>query len=418
MTTTTQLDSFASGIFQQGIPMLGLVVWEAVPDLRISPADLDVIARKHGIDNPPQLGHPADAFRRATTQQSIRDGSNRFLVRPVTDDATTIVRHIIWERLDATGKALTHTHVGTMTFDKATRGMSTGMEHNALGGTGPTVAKMLTDAEALFNEYRQSLTGGEVKRAVDRYLNQLSRVTVHPNGGVYFIPAPHAEKVRQMREFVLALAPYTVDKASPCVFAVVPVPRLPEQVEQVAAGFRATITTEIEQAIGDTAEMLARTKKPSAEWIAERMGRTLEMIAKANEYKQMLGIDISTHEGRLTMLQAQVDELVRKAEGEDDLVVRVKNEIPGVVIQKSGSGEVTYCKPGRYGPTLATIRTLARGGWKIELKSVKRLDHDLLARPEVTRDGSAATVQTTDADVVMLFLKPVLEVKRVTIGSR
>lgn len=318
--TVHHFDSHADSVRNSGAAILGTLAWFAVPDLRVSHADLTNLAKVHGLSNPPKLGSAADAFRRATNSQTRRgeNRTTRYLVRPVKNSGEELVRQIVVERVNASEELLTHETLADLRFDEKSEVMTVGTMDSE-SGTPEEYAeaeKMMTEAKALFREYKNSFTGDAVRRYVSRLLDEMCRVTVHPHGHVYFVPRSSAGDVEATRLFVRSLAPYTVNREETPTFWTVPVPDLTEQREMVQNGFRSTMLSDLAQVSGDLREMLAGTQTWTGRKAASKVELIAELREKAARYKSMLGIHVGEVDSMIDILNGQALELVERAEAE------------------------------------------------------------------------------------------------------
>lgn len=399
------LDRHAQQVKEANARVLGYVVWHAMADLRITPAQLQAVAARHGIGKTPDLGDPSDAFRRATSPCQKRGESRkiRYLMRPVGQDDKTIVRHIVAERVDSAGKKLGHAAVAELVFDRATKTMRTGRINVGELHT-PTEAKEVGDlmrkAEELFSEYRGSLTGDEMTRFVMRQLKAMSYVTVHPHGHVYFVPGNAGPNVERLRGFVRDLRPYAKDDST---FNVVPVPDVTEQRQMVMEGFVSSVQKDLAEVSGAVAELLGSGSKPNEATVNNRVGEIALIREKAKRYTDLLGTQVAEVEEALKILETQTGDLLDRASkpDEDAVIARVKLW-PGVEVNaKDRTAHLT-----RRGYR-AVVR-FNRRGWTVISQTT--IDPDLSARAEVSARAKAGgwSATTAEADVAELFLKAAL----------
>lgn len=382
------------------VSVLGFVCWYSVCHLRVSESNLSSHAAACGLKSYPKLGHPSDAFRRATSESQSRDGDVRLLVRPVADDKVTIERHVILERLDRAGRSLGHTKVASLVFDKAAMTMRTRVVPGAAGSVADEtrVIALCDEARQRFDEYRTSLTGPEISRFVMRELDAMSNVTVHPNGGVYFVPVSHRDRLNNVRDFVRGLTPFAATHGDKATFAVLPVPDLDDQRKTIEAGFADTMTAEINAVVADVADLLSRPSKPSDDAASAQLHRLAAAQRKAAEYQSLLNIAAGDIVNSLAMLDTQVQALVDRASKPDDDQFFAAAIADGFDVRtKNRTAEIKY----RSRP-IATASTSDRG-WALRIKPgcKGRIPRDLRLRPEY----GESSIKSADPQVLMLFLR-------------
>lgn len=394
--------------FKAAANTLGVVTWYAIPDCRITPAQLAALAATAGIHgNTPDLGAAADAFRRATSKRQIRseDKTYRYLVRPVVDDSNEIVRHIVLEHVDKAGKTLSHHTIGSLTFDKARKVILTSM---ANAGPHTKIAQdMIDGARSDYAEYTTSLTGTELGRWLGRRLDNASRITVHPHGHVYFVPAAYGDEIARLQKFVRSLEPYKVTSAAPPTMWAVAVSDTSEDREMIAAGFKSSMLSDLGGVAGDVAELLGRPSKPETGTVQERISMIAAARLKAEEYKKLIGVHVDEIDAMLAMLAVQVDELLDRATGKkaDALIEACQREKLTVTVKDSTARVSMRYRSGR--ERHVTIRNNS-DGWTVSgsrpLATVNAAE--LKKRPEYKDNGGSRwSVKTGDPDVAMLFVR-------------
>lgn len=409
-THTQVLDRLAEQVTDGKIGLLGYVVWFGLPDVSIQPSQLATIAAGLGLTDSPEMGSRADAFRRATTPRSRRGESRttRFLMRPVCETGNTLIRQLVVERVDTGAVKLNHVPVAEVTFDKASGQMLWREFDEVKYLNAADVAEVCaTEQESLaaFKEYTTSLTGGEIQRWVMRKLANLSHVTVHPNGAVYFIPAQYGEAARKVQKLVRSLEPYVKDKATPPSFTVVPVIDDPEQRGNVKAGLTSSVASDLKSLVADLAELLNRPSKPDQATAEHRLAQVGNVMAKVRDYEKLLGESLDALRTQVEIVQLQAETLVEKAASKEDpliaLVAKVQAEI---VFSDTGK---TATVTSRLNPARHVSVRFNDDGWTVVGANKLKIE-DLGGRDEVTTHTDKWTARTPDPEVAMLFIRKAL----------
>lgn len=314
---TNELNGFAGRVGASGAAVLGVLAWYAIPDLRIDPATLKSLAQQHGLSDAPKPGNAADAFRRATTLTSRRAESSpkRYLIRPVVDTGDELVRHIVVERVDSRGETLSHDSLAELRFTKVLTRFTSRFLLPPTSGPGMPVdedleaKKIMAECDANYRAFRGNFTGPELTRFVGVQLDALSRVTVHPHGHVYFIPASYEAEVRKLESFVRALAPHIVAKETPLTFWTIPVPDVAAQREMVHYGFKSTMLTDLSKIAGQIAEMLeGKVANRTPRFVESKLREIAEAREKAKLYKKAVGVSVAEVDAMIELLNTQAGE--------------------------------------------------------------------------------------------------------------
>ncbi len=423
--TTTQFDSYSDDIYAKGVDTLGMIVWQHVRDLRITESQLTLLANKHALPETPKLGHPADAFRRATSAHQHRDEATkvRFLTRPVLDNENAIIRHVIVEAVDVGNIQLKHAHAAWMKFDKKTETMTVGLAPTGTNLPTPiqqVALDIINAAKMSFQEFTTSLTGTEMTRFSMRQLSRMSHVTVHPNGGVYFVPQSQRAALKHLQEFVRELSQYAIEPGASNTFTVVPVPKLPDQIREIESGFRSSVDRELVGVIADIATMLASSDKPGPATVKNRVDEINAIRAKASEYSKLLGVAIDDVAVKLTMLDAQIEELHERATGV------ASDKIADVILKHAAvtSGAYRTKLDGKRLHVLGGLGLILSyeqnvRGYRVSWPTAHRnVDSAMLTIPEIEKKGSVYRLSTKDGKLAQRYVEHVLDKLAGRVASR
>lgn len=292
--------------------VLGYVVWHSIADIRVSESEIASIAGIYGISDPPKLGSPSDAFRRATSASQVRDENShaRYLMRPVSDNADSVIREIVVERVDAKGKRLAHYGAVRITYTKATEqtecetiAPAWAYEHEKR-----TAANLADAAVTRYREYRESLTGKELTRFAHKQLERMSYIMLRPNGGCYFVLAKHRSQLESLMGFFAHLARYKVSQ-DPIICSAAPVPNDPMQREQVAIGAYLTVSSEIDSLIGRLADLRDNIGSVRQSTLESKAREVAELRNKAEAYARALQQESGMLDARFQILDGAIDAL-------------------------------------------------------------------------------------------------------------
>ena len=399
VSTSTLADN-AAMVAANGIPVIGNLVWFAVPDLTINESDLDSIGAAHGYatSSLPKPKNVTDAFRCATTPQQKRGESRqvRYLMRHVLDNATEIVRHVVRENVDRAGRKLSHTTIAEIKLDKAAERVWWAVKPEATANDRAVVEPMLQAAHDEFNATRGKLSGGEIHRWVMRQLNRMCHVSVHPNGGVYFVPSFADNALDRLGKFV---AEVSRRSHMPHVWVQSPVLRVESIVNQIDTSAREDITASINELSAEVAELLNKETRPARDVIDERVKRLLEMRRKADTYTKLLGTKIEDVTIKGEIIDAQLDELLQRSTGAqaDAVVTKLAAAAKSKGFRSQARGRDLIVSGRR---STLTLRSSTRG-WLFKA-STSRLLGAMTARDEF--DAHKRTFKTKERDVAELLV--------------
>jgi len=309
--TKTDFDTFADEIFANGVKTLGTLCWFSISDVRIGADAVNRMAKNSGLDSNLKRKPASDAFRVATTECLKNSGvvtshSERLIIRSVKDNASTIIKAIVVETVNAAGETLDHYVAGRIRFDREKEQIT---EHNE-GVTGShckMVHELSLQVESDYKDFRNRLTAGELRRWMMGHLKEMCYLKLLPGGGAYFVPSFNNDILRNLKEFVSDLSEATNTKHT---FGVLPVPDVSDQRELVTRSFVESFEDETKELLGDIADMLAKGEEITARAAKTRLARIRETIGRAAEYRTHLNIANADIDERLVMLEVQAVEIM------------------------------------------------------------------------------------------------------------
>lgn len=170
-----KLLSAHAGLEHEGARRLGSVFWWALSSNRISHADLEAVARRHGLDDRflPSSITPTGAFRRAW-RHAAREVPEGTLLRPIVESSKEIVIGLVDERPDEEHRDLEYRVRCRIWFDNVGASLGADAENH--------VTKRVSD---LF-EHHLGHTTRCIRSMMSRFLSE-SGVPLRSSGGVYFV---------------------------------------------------------------------------------------------------------------------------------------------------------------------------------------------------------------------------------------
>ncbi len=199
--------SNVAAVTEEGTEVIGHLTWYSVSQMLIERDELQKKLISSGLEEKwmPNPIRVHDAFRRATKEIQGRkrigkDLFQNYLTREVYSDSDTVQRNIVMETVDQQGKRLDYNSESCIiTLDKKAENIT--IFHND-----PLAEEMAKEAERRFKIYRSNYSSQNIRVMLMEILKSLGQISVRPNGGVYFIPAPYSEELDKFCYFANCLS--------------------------------------------------------------------------------------------------------------------------------------------------------------------------------------------------------------------
>lgn len=308
--------------------LLGQLFWYSFSDIQLPH---DVMVRelvKVGItDDLPEAPKDVNVFKRVVTRvkggfkkEKINSEQGLYEQVRVTDmtDEYSITKRVIVDRVNSSGKKIESLEVADLVFDKETATvvrMPTGTGHEHWKGD-----QFAADVLDQYDQWRECFDTYNTREWVRHYINNLGAIQVHPNGGTYFVPQNRAPKIDQLDQFAAAIS-------EPGIYGKIMLHPMPlidagRQREMVQNAYEA----ETVQALGEiqdkmTSILSQEGKTISAEQFADIESTWNELDDRTNEYQELLGRQLKTTRGQLTIATKQILQLRSRIKREQDELV-------------------------------------------------------------------------------------------------
>jgi hypothetical protein len=185
------LERIKSTLARDGGQHLGDVIWWTLAEARTSRSTLESIWNTTGLD----LGHlpeppTAEKAIKAAARTTALGQADR-LIRLGLEDESSIVFAIVHEERHRDG-SLTYSQEARVVLDRDSEKATT-------DSPGHDLAEGIL---ARYSELKNAHSSDDVRRAMMNVLGSCAAVTLRDHGGVYWIPAPHAETLRRLQSAV------------------------------------------------------------------------------------------------------------------------------------------------------------------------------------------------------------------------
>lgn len=268
---------------------VGDLLWWVLEDARISRSRLESVWQAAGLstDHLPEPSTPEKALKLAVRE--AQTGQHSHLIRLAKDDQDELVFAIVQERRDGAGN-LDYAQEARVTLDRnAPSQLRSDNPHHDL------VAAVISS----YDQLRNTHTPDDIRRAILKVLTSCAAVTLREHGGVYWVPTPSAQTLRQLQSAVSNIGRSRVD--------VVPIHATPEAQQALGDAARSAIEDDL-TALRAEIEGFLHTPPERASTLVRRLQTFDELRAKARLYHSVLSVQVDD-------LEASLNDLTRHVEG-------------------------------------------------------------------------------------------------------
>lgn len=271
---------------------VGDIIWWTLADARIARSLLESVWSDAGLCSAwlPEPPTPEKALRTAVREAQV--GQHQHLVRLGKEDAHELVFAVMFETRDGTGN-VSVTQEARVRLD---RHAPTQLDSDQPGH------ELVAAISSAYDRLLTTHTPDDVRRALLKTLSACAAVTLRDHGGVYWVPAPHAATLRQLKAAVSNIGASRLD--------VVPIHASPEANAALGNAARASIEDEITALRTEIDGFLAEPPR-----FASTLTRRLEIFdglrSKARLYHTVLQVQVQDLEAALAKLTLQVEGLLQ-----------------------------------------------------------------------------------------------------------
>lgn len=270
---------------------VGDLLWWVLEDARISRPRLEAVWQASGlsIDHLPEPATPEKALKLAVRE--AQTGQHHHLIRLAKEDQDELVFAIVQERRDGAGN-LDYAQEARVTLDRNAPSQlrSDNAQHD-----------LVAAIVASYDQLRNTHTPDDIRRAILKVLTSCAAVTLREHGGVYWVPAPSAQTLRQLQSAVSNIGRSRVD--------VVPIHATPEAQEALGNAARASIEDDL-TALRIEIEGFLHTPPERASTLVRRLQTFEELRSKARLYHSVLSVQVGDLESTLNDLTGHVQTLL------------------------------------------------------------------------------------------------------------
>ncbi len=269
---------------------LGDLNFWVLSDAAISRSELESKWKQTGLPHqllpePPTL---EKAFKLAAREAAVGLGDR--LIRLAVDDEATVVFAIVREEKHPDG-TLTYTQEAKVGLEMLTGNV----------GTDAPTHDLVVSIKARLAELRDTHTTDDVRRTITRALQSMSAVLVRENGGVWWVPAPHAESMRKLQ--------VAIESIGSSRFYLLPVHDSADAHRTLGDAASKSIEAELTELKNEVASFMAQPPERSST-LVRRLDAFDTLKARAQLYRDVLNIQVVDLDRTLDCLSASIETLL------------------------------------------------------------------------------------------------------------
>ena len=245
----------------------------------------------------PGTPHPADIFRRVTTdnarkkvQTAVPGIFSNYFFTEVGKDEDNIYRILVQQTVDTGGHVLSHENVWEVRFQRDT----TTIHETELVANAPGM-NIIQDVKDQFKDQQDTITPMTIRAWIRKAFIQLAATTVRPSGGVYFVAERYSPDMHALDKII-----ENIPNAS---FHALPLIDDKKQRGMLKQAFEDESVGEADSLIAEMREILTSGKKISVAKHADFVGRWKEMKGKIHTYSDILDDAMETTASRVEIIQ-------------------------------------------------------------------------------------------------------------------
>lgn len=281
-----------------------LLMW-SVRDLSIHHDTLSNVLQRNNLGkSTPKEPADSDVFRRVTNnikqkREPQSDGTYlNVLVRDVSTNPEAILRRVVVEQVDPTGKRLTYTEAYDVSLDKET----SYMEVNQLPTHQPSGVDAVMDGlVSVFHATRNHLDGNAIRTVIKRSLDANYAIPIRETGGVVFLPKPLDSvgiDLEGMASEIDGVSVHTV-----------PIPDVAKQSDMISGAATASIVRDVDELITEIAEA-KRSDSLTDRKVAKFSETHKGLKKKISKYNELLNTSLEETLTRLQVLDQSIVSVV------------------------------------------------------------------------------------------------------------
>ena len=269
---------------------LGDLVWWSLAEAQVDRTTLETRWTTAGLapEFLPEPPTPEKAFKLAAREAQV--GQPDRLVRLAKDDEESLVFAVVHEQKHDDG-TLIYNQEARVSLDHLTASVSTDeAEH-----------EVVASIKTRYDRLRDTHTADDIRRVINRTLQSFSSVLLRDNGGVWWVPAPHARTLRKLQSAIEAIGSSR--------FYLLPVHDSADGNRALGDAAQKSIEEELE-ALKTEIEKFVQNPPERPTTLVRRFDAFEALRARAQLYRDILNVQVKDLDTTLDQLSESVEKLL------------------------------------------------------------------------------------------------------------
>ena len=160
---------------------------------------------------------------------------------------------------------------------------------------------LVTAVRSRFEMYRTTHHPDDVRRAISKALDAMAAVALRPSGGIYWVAAPFADKVRRLQS--------AIEKIGASRVYLLPVHKSAEAERTLGEIAKGSIEAELASLQAEIESFLS-TPPDRASTLIRRFDSFEALRARAKLYRDVLAVEVGDLDKQLAQMSASVESLL------------------------------------------------------------------------------------------------------------
>ena len=286
------LDLIKNALAGNGGEHLGDLIFWSLSDARVERVALEALWANAGLDADllPDAPTADKAIKLAVREAAVGQGDR--LLRLAKEDASEIVFAVVREQRPGDG-SLDYHQEARIQLDRQREVFSSDRPGHDL----------VSAVRSRFEMYRTTHHPDDVRRAICKTLDAMAAVALRPSGGIYWIAAPFAKKVRQLQQAIETIGASRV--------YLLPVNKSAEAERTLGEIAQGAIETELASLQEEIRGFL--TAPPDrASTLMRRFDAFAALRSRAQLYREVLHVHVTDLDESLDKLSSTVERLLNQ----------------------------------------------------------------------------------------------------------
>ena len=283
------LQSIINTLTTGGTHLGDLCFW-SLSDASIVRSDLESKWKSTGLPaqllpEPPTV---EKAFKLAVREAQV--GLVNRLIRPVIDNEATVVFAVVHEQKHDDG-TLSYTQEAKAALD---------LLSGTLSSDDPA-HELIVAIQSRFTALRDTHTADDVRRTITRTLQSFSAVLLRENGGVWWVPAPHAQALRKLQA--------AIESIGASRFYLLPVHDSSDASRTLGDAAAKSLETELTELKSEVEHFLAQPPERTST-LVRRFDAFDALKGRAQLYRDILQVQVKDLDSTLDQLASSIETLL------------------------------------------------------------------------------------------------------------